>query len=147
MKCIEQMMYLSAQTLTYSRLSDAVILTYVCYTQCWNAQAIIWQGLFWYYLFIFKVYCTILINLSPLHDCDTPDENLCLSLCLEACDMGKIPDSYLLLFPFVSSLSFSSHSLFISLFLPPFSIYYYFILFIYHFIFATPCPLLLLSIA
>ena len=41
-------MYLSARTLTSSRLSDTVILTYVCHTQCWNAQAIIWQGLFWY---------------------------------------------------------------------------------------------------
>jgi hypothetical protein len=35
-------------------------------------------------------YCTILINLSPFCDCDTPDKNFCLSLCPEACDMGKI---------------------------------------------------------
>ena len=35
-------------------------------------------------------YCTILINSSHLCDCDMPDKIFCLSLCLEACDMGKI---------------------------------------------------------
>jgi hypothetical protein len=35
-------------------------------------------------------YCTISINLSPLCDCDTPDKIFFLSLCLEACDTGKI---------------------------------------------------------
>jgi hypothetical protein len=41
-------------------------------------------------LVLLSNYCTILINLSPLCDCDTPDKNFCSSLCLEACDMGKI---------------------------------------------------------
>src|SRR5882762_6352402 len=39
---------------------------------------------------IFQLYCTISINSSPLCDCDMPDEIFFSSLCLEACDMGKI---------------------------------------------------------